>query len=362
MGVILVLNAGSSSLKFAIFGEDLNLQTKGQVAGIGLSARFEVAGQETTSVTAPDLPTAQRLLVSWLAENGFDPRAFKGIGHRIVHGGSKYVAPIQVDDVIQHDLDALRALAPLHLPFGLGVLKHMREVAPDVPQIACFDTAFHATQPDAAVRLPLPRSYRDRGYRRYGFHGLNYEHVVEAMAKRLPRRLLAAHLGSGASMCAILDGKSVATTMGYSTADGLVMGTRTGAIDPGVLIALIRDDGLDIAGLEDLLYRRSGLLGLSGISGDMKTLLASDAPEAKEAIEYYCYWAARYAGSLVSAMGGLDAMVFTGGIGENAREVRARILDHLAWLDLPTSAVHVIPANEELTIARHAIRLVSQAL
>jgi acetate kinase len=356
--VILVLNAGSSSLKFAVYSEDQKLRTKGQVAGIGSSARFEVSDKDTVPVAAPDLPTAQAFLVSWLIKNGFDPRTFKGIGHRVVHGGSKYVAPIRVDDAIQRDLDALRALAPLHLPFGLGVLKQMREVAPDVPQIACFDTAFHATQPDAAVRLPLPRAYHERGYRRYGFHGLNYEHVVEALEKPLPRRLLAAHLGSGASMCAILAGQSIATTMGYSTADGLVMGTRTGAVDPGVLIALMRDDHLDIPALEDLLYRKSGLLGLSGISADMRVLLASDAPEAREAVDYYCYWAARYAGSLVSAMGGLDAIVFTGGVGENAAPVRAKIMAHLAWLKLPPGAVHIVPANEELTIARHTARLV----
>jgi acetate kinase len=360
--VILVLNAGSSSLKFAIFGTDLKLHIKGQVAGIGPSARFEIPDRESIPVTALDLPAAQAFLVSWLARNGFDPRGFKGIGHRIVHGGSKYVAPVRVSDQIQRDLDALRALAPLHLPFGLGVLKLMREVAPDVPQIACFDTAFHATQPEAAVRLPLPRAYYERGYRRYGFHGLNYEHVVEALQESLPRRLLAAHLGSGASMCAILDGRSIATTMGYSTADGLVMGTRTGAIDPGVLIALLRDDGLDIAALEDLLYRKSGLLGLSGISGDMRILLASPAAEAQSAVDYYCYWAARYAGSLISAMGGLDAIVFTGGVGENAAPVREKVMAHLAWLKLPPAAVHIVPANEELTIARHTARLVFHAI
>ena len=227
-----------------------------------------------------------------------------------------------MNDAIQHDLEALRALAPLHLPFGLGVLREMRRVAPEVPNIACFDTAFHATQPELATRLPLPRTYFDKGYRRYGFHGLNYEHVVEALpqltGKPLPRRLLAAHLGSGASMCAIFDGKSVATTMGFSTADGLVMGTRTGSIDPGVLVALMRDEHLSLDQLEDLLYRRSGLLGLSGISPDMRVLLASDRTEAarrwtiiaippRAMQPRWCrHWAA------------LDAIVFTGGVGENA--------------------------------------------
>jgi acetate kinase len=351
--VILVLNAGSSSLKFAIFGADLSQRAKGQIAGIGGAARLEVEGKPALEIDARDAIAAQAFLETWLGANGYVPRKFSGIGHRIVHGGAKFVAPIRVDDRVQRELEKLRALAPLHLPFGLGALKRMREAAPDVPQIACFDTAFHATQPELATRLPLPRDYFDRGYRRYGFHGLSYEHLVASLPKPLPRRLLAAHLGSGASMCAIVDGKSIATTMGYSTADGLVMGTRTGSLDPGVIIALMRDEGLGIEGLEDLLYRRSGLLGLSGISSDMRTLLASSAPEAKEAVDYYCYSVMRHAGSLVAAMGGVDAIAFTGGIGENAKEIRDRVRKGLAWLGI--GAVHVVPANEELAIARHVL-------
>jgi acetate kinase len=297
----------------------------------------------------------------WLRRSGFEVSGFAGIGHRIVHGGTRYVSPIVVTDDIQNDLEALRALAPLHLPFGLSVLKEMRRVAPDVANVACFDTAFHATQPELATRLPLPRRYFDKGYRRYGFHGLNYEHVVDALPKPLPRRLLAAHLGSGASMCAILDGKSVATTMGFSTADGLVMGTRTGSIDPGVLIALMRDEHLSLEGLEDLLYRKSGLLGLSGISADMRDLLASPKPEAREAVDYYCYSAARHAASLVPAMGGLDAVVFTGGVGENAEPVREKILGHLSSFGLKRDQVHIVRADEELTIARHVLGLIGGA-
>ncbi len=385
---ILVLNAGSSSLKFAVFevGDGTpRLRLGGQISGIGSVARFEVsgsglAGERREVPTIANLTEAQQFLIRWLSESGLQATAFSGIGHRIVHGGTRYVAPVVVSDAILRDLDQLRSLAPLHLPFGLGALTRMRELAPAVPQVACFDTAFHAHQPDAATRLPLPRAYHDRGYRRYGFHGLNYEHVVADLprltGKPPPRRLLVAHLGNGASMCAIADGKGIATTMGYSTADGLVMGTRTGAIDPGVLIALMRDDGLDLDGLEDLLYRKSGLLGLSGISSDMRALLASDRPEAAAAVDYYCYWAARHAGSLVTVLGGLDAVVFTGGIGENAAEVRARILTRLAWLGLeldrernaanafilsPDGArlpVFIIPANEELTIARHVTKLI----
>jgi acetate kinase len=360
---LLVLNAGSSSLKFAVFNGQLKLLLKGQVSGIGSKPRLEVdghPGRDVPDVTSP----SEGLLVAaqWLADNGHEPAQFNGIGHRIVHGGTQYVTPIVVNDAIQQDLDALRMLAPLHLPFGLGVLREMRRVAPEVPNVACFDTAFHATQPELATRLPLPRDYFDKGYRRYGFHGLNYQHVVEALphvsGKPLPRRLLAAHLGSGASMCAIFDGKSVATTMGFSTADGLVMGTRTGSIDPGVLVALMRDEHMDLDQLEDLLYRRSGLLGLSGISPDMRVLLASDRTEASEAVDYYCYSAARHAASLVPALGGVDAMVFTGGVGENAGAVRARIMSHLKWLGIGQDNVYVVPANEELTIARGVKELV----
>lgn len=358
---LLVLNAGSSSLKFAVY-DRLTPTLKGQVSGIGSHPQLEADGRIIADVPSVKTPSeGLREAARWLAEQGHAPERFIGIGHRIVHGGTKYVAPCVVDDDIQRDLESLRALAPLHLPFGLGVLKEMRRIAPKVANVACFDTAFHATQPELATRFPLPRAYFDKGYRRYGFHGLNYEHVVQALPRQtgrpLPRRLLAAHLGSGASMCAIFDGKSVATTMGFSTADGLVMGTRTGSIDPGVLMALMRDENLGLDQMEDLLYRKSGLLGLSGISPDMKVLLASDRIEAAEAIDYYCYSAARHAASLVPALGGLDAIVFTGGVGENAGPVRARILAHLKWLDVPQEQIHVVAANEELTIARNVAAL-----
>jgi acetate kinase len=255
----------------------------------------------------------------------------------------------------------------------------MRELAPDLPQVACFDTAFHADQPETDVRLPIPQEFHEKGYHRYGFHGLNYEHVVATLpgltGRPLPRRLLIAHLGSGASMVAVKDGVGVATTMGYSTADGLVMSTRSGALDPGVLIALMRDEGLDLTELEDLLYRQSGLLGLSGISGDMRDLLASENPRAKAAIDYYCYWAARHAGSLITALGGIGGLVFTAGVGENAAAVRAGIVNHLNWLDVaianqrnmageteisPPDAscpVWIVKANEELAIAQHVRRM-----
>ncbi len=362
---ILVLNAGSSSLKFAVFGAGLTPRVKGQVSGIGSKPRLEVNGQTITEAAQVTTPSEGLLVAAeWLKGHGYTLQAFGGIGHRIVHGGTRYVMPVRVDDAIEQDLEGLRALAPLHLPFGLGVLREMRRIAPDVPNIACFDTAFHATQPELATRLPLPRAYFDKGYRRYGFHGLNYAHVVEALPKQtgkpLPRRLLAAHLGSGASMCAILDGRSVATTMGFSTADGLVMGTRTGSIDPGVLVALMRDEHLSLDQIEDLLYRKSGLLGLSGISPDMRVLLASDRPEARDAVDYYCFSAARHAASLAPAMGGLDAIVFTGGVGENAKPVRARILSYLKCMDVTEEQSFVVPANEELAIARSVASLMGE--
>ncbi len=359
----LVLNAGSSSLKFSVFDTKYILAVeRGQISGIGSAPILETSDGRTELPKGLGYLDGLKLLSDWLISKGIASSQLRTVGHRIVHGGTKFVAPIIVSDEIQFELEKLRALAPLHLPFGLGVLREARAQFPDVEHVACFDTAFHSTQPTLATMLPLPRSYYQKGYRRYGFHGLNYQHVVDALpkltGKPLPRRLLAAHLGSGASMCAILEGKSVGTTMGFSTADGLVMGTRTGSIDPGVLVALLRDEHLDIPQLEDLLYRRSGLLGLSGISSDMRVLLASAKPEAREAIDYYCYSAAKHAGSLITNLGGLDAVVFTGGVGEHAAPIREKIMSHLHWIGLPTDCVHVVSANEELTIARAAASLV----
>jgi acetate kinase len=354
---ILVLNAGSTSLKFAVFEvPSLREEMRGQISGIGTRPMLESGGERRELPNGTAFEEGLELICNLLKDRGLPVKNLTGVGHRIVHGGERYVSPVIVSDHVLDALDGLRRLAPLHLPFGLGVLRMAKAMMPEMPHVACFDTAFHATQPDVATRLPLPKEYRDKGYRRYGFHGLNYAHVVHALpemtGRPLPRRLLAAHLGSGASMCAILDGKSVATTMGFSTADGLVMGTRTGSIDPGVIVALLRDEHLTLDQLEDLLYRKSGLLGLSGFSADMRDLLASKDKAAREAVEYYCYSAARHAASLIPALGGLDAIVFTGGIGEHAEPVRRAIINHLGWLKVPTAHVHVVPANEELTIAR----------
>jgi acetate kinase len=354
---ILVLNAGSSSLKFALFDvPSLREEMRGQISGIGTRPMLEFGGERQELPNGTAFEEGLELVCNLLKDRGIPVNTLASVGHRIVHGGERYVSPVIVSDDVLDALDGLRRLAPLHLPFGLGALSRAKAIMPDTPHVACFDTAFHATQPDLATRLPLPKEYREKGYRRYGFHGLNYAHVVHALremtGKPLPRRLLAAHLGSGASMCAILDGKSVATTMGFSTADGLVMGTRTGSIDPGVIVALMRDEHLTLDQLEDLLYRKSGLLGLSGISADMRDLLASKEKSAREAVDYYCYSAARHAASLIPALDGLDAIVFTGGIGEHAEPVRRAIINHLGWLKVPTAHVYVVPANEELTIAR----------
>ena len=305
---ILVLNAGSSTLKFAVFeGREPTLRFKEQVQGAGTAAL--------------------EALLSRLAAEKIDVAELAGIGHRIVHGGTEFSKPVVVDDEIESRLNALRPLAPLHQPYGLDALRRMRETAPNVRQVACFDTAFHATQPEIARRFPLPAGYYERGYRRYGFHGLNYEHVVHSLpaqtGKPLPHRLLIAHLGNGASLCAVRNGLSIATTMGYSTLDGLVMGTRPGALDPGVLLAIMKDDHLTPTQMEEILYQKSGLLGLSGLTSDMRSLLNNPAPAARDAIEAYCYWASRQSASLITAMGGIDAIVFTGGIGENAEPVRA---------------------------------------
>jgi acetate kinase len=340
---ILALNAGSSTLKFALFDgkPEPSLLFKDQAPGAG----------------APALAA----LFSRLARENIDVRQLAVIGHRIVHGGTEFSAPVVVDDAIEARLNALRPLAPLHQPYGLDALRLMRETAPKVPQVACFDTAFHRTQPEIAQRFPLPVRYFERGYRRYGFHGLNYEHVVHSFSAQagapLPHRLLIAHLGNGASLCAVKDGKSIATTMGYSTLDGLMMGTRPGALDPGLILAIMKDEGLSPEEMEEILYRESGLLGLSGLTSDMRSLLENPAPAAQDAIEAYCYWAARQAASLITVMGGIDAMVFTGGIGENAGPVRNRIIHHLGWIK--AFSVHIMLANEELVIARHATGLIA---
>jgi acetate kinase len=390
---ILVVNAGSSSIKVAVYAtagsapaSSLVPVLRGSVTRIGLGAQLRVSrpgSGESAAAAQRDLPevgshaAAVDVLLSEVEREAAGPLA--AVGHRVVHGGTEFSRPAELTPEVLEALRALVPLAPLHQPYNVGAIEAIADRRPDLPQVACFDTAFHRTQPDVAQRLPLPRRYWDVGLRRYGFHGLSYEYIVEELPRvsgaGLPPRLVVLHLGNGASMCAVRDGRSVATTMGFSTLDGIPMGTRPGCIDPGVLLHLMRTEGLGHDGLEELLYRRSGLLGLSGKSADMRDLLADPGEAAREAIELYGYRIARELGSLAAALGGLDAMVFTGGIGENAAPVRADVCRRSAWLGLgldapandagaaristPASAVSawVIPTDEELVIARHTRRV-----
>jgi acetate kinase len=387
---LLVLNAGSSSLKFGVYGvpaddADLALCWRGQIAGIGPKPRFEAADAagkviDGKAVSLPAIPThaaALNFLFGWIGESG-DGGAIAGAGHRVVHGGTAFTAHCRLTPAIIEQLTALEPLAPHHQPHNLAAIRAVAQLMPALPQAACFDTAFHATQPVEARRLSLPRDYEAQGLLRYGFHGLSYEYVAQRLRDlndgRLPERLIIAHLGNGSSLCALRGGRSIATTMGFSTLDGLIMGTRVGSLDPGVILHLLRD-GLKLKQVEDLLYNRSGLLGLSGVSSDMKALLASNEPQARAAIDQYCYAIVRHLGSLAAALGGLDALVFTGGVGENAASIRAQVCAGSAWLGLvhdpvanaaggpiishARSAVGawVIATDEERVIARHTRQL-----
>jgi acetate kinase len=386
---ILTLNAGSSSLKFATFvvatGGVPALDLRGQLAGIGQGeTKLTVTdehGNRARWGSAERIATheeAVRLLIDRL-QIAQRPDDWLGAGHRIVHGGACFSKPVKITAETVAELSALSPLAPLHQPHNVAPIEALRKLLPDLPQVACFDTAFHATQPEVATRFALPEKYWQDGLRRYGFHGLSYEailHTLPNIAGGVPKRLIVAHLGNGASMAAIRDGKCVATTMGFSTLDGLVMGTRAGLIDPGVLIHLLRN-GMSLEELERLLYYKSGVKGVSALTADMKTLLESSDPKAKLAIDLYCYRIARELGSLSAALGGLDALVFTGGVGENAVAIRARACADAAWLGLALDdaanrhggplvttassrvAAWVVPTDEELTIARHAQALLA---
>lgn len=371
---VLVLNAGSSSLKFALF-DGADRRASGQVEGIGTTPRFiSGAGAELLPSDTRHRDALDRILAE-LDVLGAPVSSVAACGHRLVHGGRRFVAPMLVDDRSLAAINQLRDLAPLHNGYGADAIESMRAVAPAMPQVACFDTAFHATIPEVAARYAIPRELHEAGYRRYGFHGLNFEHVTatvtDCYGSRGAVRLLIFHLGNGSSVCAVRNGVSVATTMGYSTLDGLVMGTRCGAIDPGVLIALQRREGLSLDALEDLLYRRSGLLALSGVSSDMRTIEEASDVECRFAVEHFSYWAARHAGSLAVAMGGVDALAFTGGIGANSATVRGLITGHLEWLGVELEPdlnvanapvissgrskcpVWVVAADEERAILRH---------
>lgn len=385
---VLTLNAGSSSIKFAVFAAGA-VRYRGQVARLGATASDtepaeftlrDAAGNELCREAWPGGAHAGALdqLLARLPEWGLSEVA--AVGHRVVHGGTRYQAPVRVSTEVLAELDTLCPLAPLHQPHNLAAIRAVARRHPQWPQVACFDTAFHATLPRVEQMLPLPRAYFDRGIRRYGFHGLSYESVVEQLARLDPAalagRTIILHLGSGASGCALRARRSVATTMGFSTLDGLMMSTRTGALDPGVLLYLLEHDRLAPGELADLVYRRAGLLGVSGTSGDVRDLLASDTPAAAEALELFCYRAVRELGGLAAVLGGLDTLVFTGGMGAGSAEIRTRITAGAAWLGVeldqaanatgqarlhtPASrlAVWALPSDEEAVIARHASRLV----
>jgi acetate kinase len=389
--VILVLNAGSSSVKFSTFavdarGRDLALRYRGAIDGIGSDPRFVVVdagGRRMVDqavaarrVGAADHEGLLPLLHEWIAGHA-DQLRVVAVGHRVVHGGEQFAAPVMLDDMILDQLEKLAPLAPLHQPHNLAPIRVVSRIAAEIPQVACFDTAFHRAQPPVSQLYALPRDLSAAGIKRYGFHGLSYEYIASVLpgivGDAARGRVVAAHLGNGCSMCAMRNGKSVATTMGFTALEGLPMGTRSGAIDPGVILYLLTERGMSVADVSDLLYHRSGLLGVSGISNDMRKLLASNAREAADAIDFFVYRITREMGSLAAALGGLDVLVFTAGIGEHAAPVRARVCENAAWLgirldaaanlaggpristaDSPVS-VWVVPTNEELMIARHTL-------
>jgi acetate kinase len=383
-GVILVLNAGSSSLKFCVYrgadADDWPLEARGQIEGIGTSPRLSVkdgAGatleDRRLDASVGDARAALEALAVWLRSR-FQGRHVLGVGHRVVHGGASY-APVVITPRVMDELRALVPLAPLHQPHNLAAIDAVSERLSSVPQVACFDTGFHRGHDAVADLVPLPIEIRRAGVQRYGFHGLSYEYIASVLPRVAPDvaggRVIVAHLGSGASLCAMRAGRSVDSSFGFTALDGLCMGTRPGALDPGVVLYLFQQLGMSAKDVEALLYKKSGLLGVSGISNDMRDLLASGEPAARLAVDYFVYRAAKEIGALAAVLGGVDALVFTAGIGERSAAIRARIGEASAWLgiDLDPGAntsngpristsrsrvsTWVIPTNEELMIARH---------
>src|SRR5689334_2039403 len=342
-GCIAVINAGSSSVKFALYDgrDELALRFRGQVEGIGVAPHLKVVDAEGIAVAKDNWPAegfGHDQATRQLMRTGvglIEGSQIIGIGHRVVHGGPHRARPIRVDHALLASLSELIPLAPLHQPHNLAPIKTLMEIVPLIPQVACFDTAFHRTQAPVAQSFALPRHLTEAGIQRYGFHGLSYEYLVTQLKSRWPalasKRLVLAHLGNGASLCAIADGQSVASTMGFTAVDGLMMGTRCGTLDPGVLLYLLQQEGMDAAAIEDLIYKQSGLLGVSGISSDMRTLRASPDPAAREAISLFVYRIVREIGSLTAALGGLEGIVFSGGIGENDAATRAEVVDGCSW-------------------------------
>ena len=391
--VILVLNSGSSSIKFSVFVEradQVELRFRGQVEGLYDSPRFIAKNSTDTEIGAHTwgngVPLGHEGAVAYLTEflsARREENRLVAVGHRVVHGGHEFSHPTLVSPQVLAKLEKLIPLAPLHQAHNLVSIRLVSQRRPKLPQVACFDTAFHCTQDEVAQAFALPRSITERGVRRYGFHGLSYEYIASVLPDFEPKatsgRVVVAHLGNGASMCGLRACKSVATTMGLTAADGLPMGTRCGSLDPGVILYLMDELKMDARAIEKLVYKQSGLLGVSGVSSDMRTLLESTDPGARFAIDLFIYRIGRELGSLAAAIGGLDALVFTGGIGENARTVRERVCRDASWLGVEldvganeegrpriskeSSSVSVwaIPTNEELMIARHTGRVIGTA-
>ncbi|MBX3355035.1 MAG: acetate/propionate family kinase [Phycisphaeraceae bacterium] len=394
-GAVVVLNAGSSSIKFSLFviveeshGQSLRLVVRGQVEGLHTHSRFvahdaggvECSRHEWSNAGGIGHEGAVAHLVEFLRERASE-WTLRAVGHRVVHGGLLYSCPVIVDATILDSLARLNPLAPLHQPHNLAPIRMIAERLPNLPQVACFDTAFHRSQPEVAQAYALPPDITERGVRRYGFHGLSYEYVAEAIRRLDPEvasgRVVVAHLGNGSSMCAMLGCRSMATTMGFTAVDGLPMGTRCGSVDPGLVLYLMDELKMDLRAIEKLIYTQSGLLGVSGISSDMRALLTSRDPRAAEAVDLFVYRIGRELGSLAAAVGGLDGLVLTAGIGEHAAPIRSRIGQAAAWLGVEVDesansapwreegwkistpgsrvAVWVIPTNEELMIARHTL-------
>jgi acetate kinase len=382
-GCVAVVNAGSSSVKFAIYGRGGvgAALYRGKIEGIGVAPKLSVldsagrtAAEHGWGPGDLDVRSATREALSTAADL-IRGQAIAGIGHRVVHGGVDFAAPVRVDARVLEALEQLKPLAPLHQPYNLAGIEAVLEAAPHIPQVACFDTAFHRTQPELAELFGLPSRFADAGVRRYGFHGLSYEYIAGRLPEVAPDlaqgRVIAAHLGNGASLCAMDRSRSVASTMGFTAVDGLLMGTRCGALDPGVVIHLMDAHGMSVRDVEDLIYRKSGLLGVSGVTSDMRGLRGSSEPGAAKAIRLFVYRAVREIGALAAVLGGIDGLVFTGGIGENDRETRAEISAGCAWLGLDLDPARnaagsgrisrdgsrvqawAIPTDEEAMIARH---------
>jgi acetate kinase len=382
----LVLNAGSSSLKFCIFHRpdkmNWRIAARGQIDGIGTSPQLKakdeagnkLADQKYAKEEVADGSSAVQALAVWLRSNYGGSRVL-GVGHRVVHGGSRFAGPTVITPDVLKELYELVPLAPLHQPYNLAAIEAVTERLPDVPQVACFDTSFHRGHDPVMDIVPLPHELTRNGLQRYGFHGLSYEWIASVLPEVAPEiangRVIVAHLGSGASLCALKDGKSIDSTLGFTALDGLCMGTRPGSVDPGVILYLFQNLGLSAKEVETILYKKSGLIGISEISNDMRDLIGNDAPAARLAVDYFIYRVKKEIGALAAVLGGVDGIVFTAGIGENSPEIRRRICEASAWLgislddasneankiriSMPQSKVSVwaVPTNEEMMIALH---------